>query len=307
MDKLRVPRKAWPAIYAVLILWIAWMAAGIVDGLAAAALAPRADEAAPRTAAAPPVPMFPGPRDYAGILRANVFNSAAATDQLADEYRSLSAASLAAPGSMEAAPRTTLSLRLAGTFSDPSGRILLAVIEPRGGGEQRLYRLNEAVSGAKIVKIERRRIGLLNNGKLEILEMELETPRAAGPKLARESRAAAPGAEVVEQGEGNYVVSKRYLDEELTSMNRLLTEVRAVPHGDKGSGTAGFKLFDVKKGSLFAKIGLKNQDIVQRINGMDLTSAETGLEMFQAFRNDTKFEVDLVRNNEKKTLRFSVQ
>ena len=305
MDKLRVPRRAWPAIYAVLILWIAWMAAGIVDGFVAAALAPGMETAPPRPAQA--AVALPGPRGYAGILRANIFNSAAATDQLAEEYGALSAASLAAPGSMEAAPRTTLALRLAGTISDSLGRILMAIIEPRGGGEQKLYRLNEAVSGAKIVKIERRRIGLLNNGKLETLEMELEIARAIGHKLPGESRAAAPGAEVVEQGEGNYMVSKRFLDEELKNMNRLLTEVRAVPHVDQASGVGGFKLFDVKKGSLFAKIGLKNQDVVQRINGMDLNSAETGLEMFQAFRNDTKFEVDLVRNNEKKTLRFSVQ
>jgi general secretion pathway protein C len=71
--------------------------------------------------------------------------------------------------------------------------------------------------------------------------------------------------------------------------------------------TDGFKVFAIRKGSLFDKIGLQNNDVVKRINGVELDSAEKGLELFQALKNETTFNVDLMRKSQKTTMRFSVQ
>jgi general secretion pathway protein C len=66
-------------------------------------------------------------------------------------------------------------------------------------------------------------------------------------------------------------------------------------------------LYEIGKDSLYDKVGLKNQDVIQRVNGQALNSVETGLDLFNALKNDTHFTLDIIRNKENKTIRVDVQ
>ena len=46
-------------------------------------------------------------------------------------------------------------------------------------------------------------------------------------------------------------------------MSQLFTQIRAVPHFEGGQ-SIGFRLFAIRRGSLFDKIGLKNGDIIHQ-------------------------------------------
>src|SRR5207237_8441219 len=67
-------------------------------------------------------------------------------------------------------------------------------------------------------------------------------------------------------GDNQYNVDRSEVDSALENMNQLFTQIRAVPHFDGGKST-GFRLFAIRQNSIFDQLGLKNGDIIQRING----------------------------------------
>jgi general secretion pathway protein C len=201
-------------------------------------------------------------------------------------------------------PRTTLGLKLIGTVIDPFGMYKLAAIEVKETKEQKFYKTQDTVLGAKVAMILRNKVILNRAGKMESLSAEFDDGGTPGKVAAGGGMM---GQDVSQLSESQYAVSKRYLDSQLASMSQLLTDVRAIPNLDKSGVTDGFKVFAIRKGSLFDKIGMQNNDVVKRINGVELDSAEKGLELFQALKNETTFNVDLMRKSQKTTMRFSVQ
>ncbi len=302
--KIKIPKKWWTVIHLLLLATTAWVAAGALDKLFANRIELLAPPAAIKKQAARVIPASLN-RDYSYILRRNIFNSQKSYEGFESPQSKVLGEQAKIPGT--GVPKTSLKLKLLGTVVDPDEKQAFAVIE-NSAGTQQLYRLSDVVGEAKIVKIERNRTLLNHNGKVEALEVDFALKSSSSPRQSgRGKRNGNASSEVSRISEGEYLVSKQYLTSQMSNMNRLLTQVRAVPNLNKSGAANGFKLFSIKRNSIFAKLGLKNRDVIQRINGVELNSAEKGLELFQALRSETSFEVDLIRNSQKTTLRFNIQ
>ncbi|VAX15415.1 General secretion pathway protein C [hydrothermal vent metagenome] len=302
--RIKIPKKWWTAIHLLLLATTAWVAAGTLGKLFANRVELLAPPAVTKKETATVVPASIN-RDYSYILRRNIFNSQKSYEGFESTQSKTSSEDTKISGTD--APKTSLKLKLLGTVVDPDGQGAFAVIE-NSSGTQQLYRLSDIVGGAKIVKIERNRTLLNHNGKVEALEVDFTLKNSSSRKRSGiGQRNGNASSEVSRISEGEYLVSKQYLASQMSNMNRLLTQVRAVPNLNKSGAANGFKLFSIKRNSIFAKLGLRNRDVIQRINGVELNSAEKGLELFQALRSETSFEVDLIRNSQKTTLRFNIQ
>lgn len=243
--------------------------------------------------------------DYSIIKRRNIFNSSAAP-----ATSNVSAAPLNTAVA-EAAQPTELNLKLIGTIITNSGKGSFAVIE-NDSKQQKLYALNdEAAPGAKIIHIGRFAVLINNSGRTESLTMDFKKGfpqgRKSRRKMGKSSKMVTMGSDVMKVGKGHTVMNKRYLDKQLSDMNGLMTQVRVVPEKGDDGNMEGFKLFQINKGSVYDKIGLRNSDVVQRVNGQPLNSVESGLDLFYALKNETNFTVDIKRNNSKQTLTINVQ
>ena len=307
-SKLRIPRTAWTLIHLSLLGWAAWIAAGVVDSIVADRVSV---SGAPFRASAPePSASFASlePKlDFSHIIRRNIFNSSREPGESKISHGSeVSSETFKKPSEP---PRTRLGLRLLGTVTDESGEGRFAVIEIEKERKQRIYTINDTVLGATIIGIDRNRALLRRGGMTEVLEVDFSEKTATARGAAKKAHAPglSSGADIVRVAEGEYRLSKRYLESQIQNMNRLLTQVRAIPNIGKDGVADGFKLFAIKKGSIFDKIGFRNHDVIKRVNGIDLDSAEKGLELFQALRNETDFEIDLMRQSKKTSLRFTVQ
>ena len=71
--------------------------------------------------------------------------------------------------------------------------------------------------------------------------------------------------------------------------------------------TDGFKLLAVVPGSLFARLGLQNGDVIRRVGGVALTSVEGGLELFQRLRSATRVELELERRGQPLRQRYAIE
>jgi len=107
-------------------------------------------------------------------------------------------------------------------------------------------------------------------------------------------------------GENSFVMDRREVEGVLQDFNKLLTQIRVVPHFADGNPD-GFKIFNIRPGSLFASLGMVNGDIIKRVNGLDITGPEQALQMFQQLRDESQVTVDLERFRKNLTLNYEIR
>lgn len=230
--------------------------------------------------------------DYSAITQKNLFNPGIKTGP--------------APISAEIGP-CTLPFHLVGTILTGDKKEAVAIIENNSTKEQNLYHINDTLAqGAVINQINRLEVIITNNGRRE--RMSIEFGEIVPGQMAKTSFGALPaGSQVAKIGENQVMMDKRFFDAQKSNMNDLMTQIRAVPHMGAEGTINGFQLFEIVKESIYDKVGLKNQDVLKRVNGQAINSVEGGLDLFNALKNDNHFTLDIVRNNQNKTITVDIQ
>ena len=278
----------------LLLALAAYSASSIVGTALAARLIPPPDvEISP-----PPEPLdieVAKPANYYAVIhKRDIFNSAKPTP--------------AAEKAQEVVAPTQLKLKLWGTAVFSNGKSF-SIIEDQGARKQGVYGVNAVVPGNATVKdIEWNRVILSHNGKDEILELE-EPKTTAGPHTAVAAAPAAPapgGTGIQQTAENEFTVPKTEVDSALENMSQLFTQIRAVPHFEGGQ-SIGFRLFAIRRGSLFDRIGLKNGDIIRSINGNEMTDPSKAMALLQELRDSNNLDVDITRNQQPQKLTYSIQ
>jgi len=191
------------------------------------------------------------------------------------------------------------------------GREARAVIEDTATHRQDLYRVGDRLGDSQVVAIDWDRVTLARGGGEETLE--LLPPAAAGDEAAAEARvperAAPPPArdERIRQTATNaFIVDRRELAGAAANMSGLLTQLRAVAEVREGR-PAGFRLFQIRDGSLFARLGLRNGDVVQRVNGKPISDPAALLGFLQRLGSEPRVALDIVRADAPRTLVYDLR
>ena len=292
-----------------LLALVAYWGASTVSTAIAARLTPSPEV----HLSAPPPPIVREPKRpasyYASIQTRDIFNSAKPEPEKPKEP-----------------PKPTeLKLKLWGVVVRTDGSSY-CVIEDLTTRKQDLYRISDTVAASAVVKqIEWDRVILDRDGKDEILELSPPqggtvpagvVPARVAPQPAPGTVPAAPGApsaaapgqnpHIKQVSENQYEIERTEVDSALDNMNQLFTQIRAVPHFE-GGRSVGFRLFAIRQNSIFDQIGLKNGDVLQSINGSDLSDPAKALALLQQLRNERDLNVGILRNKETKTLTYNVK
>ena len=245
-------------------------------------------------------------RDASAILRRNLFGS---------KILDTSEAAEKSGADLESLPESTLPLKLRGTVVQVSGKRSFAIIQDTGTREQEIHFVGDEIrEGTILISVTRNRVVLLRNGREEILDKDED--RSASPPAVRrrarstriaKARAATQGPVTVRKvGDNNFVMDRREVEGMLQDFNKLLTQIRVVPHFADGKPD-GFKIFNIRPGSFFASLGMVNGDIIKRVNGLDITGPEQALQMFQQLRDESRVTVDLERFRKNLTLQYEIR
>jgi general secretion pathway protein C len=106
---------------------------------------------------------------------------------------------------------------------------------------------------------------------------------------------------------GDRCVVRRWLvDRVLDRASELATCARIVPALVDGR-PSGFKLYAIRPGSLIARMLLRNGDTIQRINGYELSSPDTALEVYTRLRTSSEYVVDLERRGQPMRLFYRIR
>ena len=112
--------------------------------------------------------------------------------------------------------------------------------------------------------------------------------------------------DIREVSDGSYEISQGRLDGVLENLASVAMDARAVPYMENGK-QAGFKIFSIRSGSIFEKIGLKNGDIIVGVNGNRLNNLSVAMGLLEQLRSKKNFTVDVKRGGSARTLDYAIK
>ena len=130
-------------------------------------------------------------------------------------------------------------------------------------------------------------------------------PTAASPVAveAPTVRRSAAGVDVT--------LSKSAVDHYLVNLPELLTSALATPHmrelPDGTRAMDGFVLGEIKPGSVIEQLGLKNGDVIQRVNGEPLDSLAAAIRLAVGAQTRAESTMDVLRAGKILTFAFKTK
>lgn len=212
------------------------------------------------------------------------------------------------PRPQTAPQRSALPWTLVGTLVSKSSEWSLASVEDSSTRRVQTWMQGDHIEDAEVLSITRDRI-LLRRG--EVTEyIDFTRPSAAGAKGAKSSPATRPlspssrappraGHELApglrEESPGHWRLPRTDLVRVIAHLPQLSTQARIAPAFEDGVPT-GFKLLSIRPDSVLTQLGVRNGDVVRRINGYSLDSFEKVMEAYTRLKEAPRVDIELVRN-----------
>jgi hypothetical protein len=106
--------------------------------------------------------------------------------------------------------------------------------------------------------------------------------------------------------EHRYEIKRRTLDRALGNLIGLGKSVHVLPEVRAGK-PFGFRLFAIRADGPFAKLGLRNEDVLVSINGLDLATPEHVLDAYGKLRTAPHLVLGLIRDGQEITLEYTIR
>lgn len=206
--------------------------------------------------------------------------------------------------SPSAAPATApTDLLLLGTATG-SFRETFALVRHSAKQEERVFRLGDMVFDAgRLVQVTREKAYIVVNGK----KVELLTPMTPPTGASSPAQPAGhTGLAVASTGAGNYVIDQRALNAALDNIGQAMSDARLLP-SQKDGKVEGFRASEVKPNGVFAMVGIKNGDVLLRLNDFPIDSPDKALQSFIALKGQNRLKLDMIRDGRPATFNYDIR
>jgi general secretion pathway protein C len=210
---------------------------------------------------------------YAPILENNPFGTPQKLIPIASEYTAKKQAS-------------SSELILHGTVTGPekmSYAILMDNSHPDSPGQEIFMHGDSVYNFGKLTAIEKEWIELsdgVETSKIYLIDLLKEESPARGAEISNNSFAR-------KVSEKEYLLDRQRVQQSLDNQ--------------------GFKIFEIRPGGLCESLGLRNGDILLRVNNLEISNPEVAIQAMSALRGMDAVNLDIVRNNAKMTMTYQIR
>lgn len=212
------------------------------------------------------------------------------------------------------APETSLNIELLGTYLNYDGDSI-AVIKNLDNEKVRGYSdgqiidviTNESVKLLGVdnckVLIDRRAKGTETvecKRDFNLAKSNSSQSRNSSTRNSSSFKTSKSDSGIKQVNENEFQIERKMLDELLEDPTSILNQARVVPQKD------GLRFFGIRRSSIFFKIGLRNGDIVHKINEVELNDVQNALGIFGSLKDQSQFSVDFTRRGKKHSYAYNV-
>ena len=167
-----------------------------------------------------------------------------------------------------------------------------AVVEEKGKGKQKLYRLGDMIGSARLIRVTRSTAVLENAGRellMKIKETSTENLPGRSPRP--------PGMEVS--------LSRKEMTDRLGDLKNIMSQAVVRPFLNESGAQQGFIISNIVQGSLYERMGIKNGDVIVNINDQKINSADDVLQLVNVMQSGGSLAVNIIRNGKNELINYS--
>src|SRR5512145_1427459 len=215
---------------------------------------------------------------------------------------------LAAAASKGSAPASRTNFVLVGTIVSNAPSARRAILWAAGMKEPRAYRESEEVEpGAVLAAVERDKVWIARGNEKEKLDLlpvgsraraPATPPAAPQPSAAQVSAQPAKDIRVTRLSDTQFSIDEEGVAELTGNLNQFMTQVRLVPYFE-GNKSAGYRIAAVRPGTTFEKLGFQGGDVLQQVNGLDVSTPDKMYTIFQNLKDEKRVTVSILRQGQK--------
>lgn len=128
-----------------------------------------------------------------------------------------------------------------------------------------------------------------------------------GNKTASGPKTGVAGSVKVEQvSDTQWIVDRESMLANTRNLNRFLMQARTVPYKKRGR-IAGFRITSISPGSIYEKIGLRNGDVLLRVNRQNLDDPSKLFGLYKDMRNKRHISILLSRSGRDQTFYYDIR
>jgi general secretion pathway protein C len=184
-----------------------------------------------------------------------------------------------------------------------SFRETFALIQKLSSKEERVFRLGDEVFDiGRLVAVKKEMAEILGGGR----RIRIFTPMATVAEAEKTPPAGQPGVLASQVGAGTYIVDQRALNAALDNIGQAMTDARLLPSMKDGK-VEGFRVSEVKPAGVFGMIGVKNGDVILRMNDFPIDSPEKAIQSFVSLKGQSRIRLDLIRDGQPTTFNYDIR
>lgn len=212
---------------------------------------------------------------------------------------------IAPPAAKTASPAVVQTdLLLLGTAAG-SLRESFILVRRISTGEERVFRLGERVFDLGLLYAVRKETADIRNGSQLVTLRTPQAPAEGDKPSAATAQPAQQGVIAATTG-GSGIIDQRALNAALDNIGQAMTDARLLPSVKDGK-VEGFRVSEVKPQGVFAAVGLKNGDVLLKINEFPIDSPEKAIQSFMTLKGQNRIKLDLLRDGAPTSLTYDIR
>jgi general secretion pathway protein C len=182
-----------------------------------------------------------------------------------------------------------------------------------------MVRQGGTVAGKEVFMIFRERVFFKENGNVCYIAMFQPPPPPPAPSASPSQPGPPPPPGGPDKVPDSITKGIQKIDDTHFNIDRLTKEqiiahstdfmksTRIAPVSDPSGKTLGIQLNNIRPDTLMGMLGMQNGDLLQTINGFEMTSPEKALEAYAKLGSAPQIQVAVVRNGKPTTLEFNIK
>jgi type II secretory pathway component PulC len=98
-----------------------------------------------------------------------------------------------------------------------------------------------------------------------------------------------------------YTIEKKFVNQYIVHQEQIWREINI------NKTSKGYKIYNIKRSSIFSKIGLQNGDIIQEANGKKILNNRDAMLIYQNINKIDYLELKVLRNGQEINLEFNIR
>jgi general secretion pathway protein C len=270
------------------------------------------------------------PVDGKVILARNFFDSETGPlDEAQDQFGGAGQAGLSqGPTAEEMSslpPKCVAQIKIVGLFASPDPQWSFAAVE--SGAKAQVVGVGQTIQGYVVSEITWKYLFLASPGGgapcyLDIWQEELPKGLKGMPPgvstLGERVEPTHPGLEdqknfqallnnsITDVSETEKNIDKSFIDYLVQNKGMLMQSGRILPNIENEE-INGFKVYGIRKSSLWGKLGIQNGDVIHSVNGINFTGPDAALEAFTKLQGTDHMTVNVTRRGQDMNIDYNVK